>query len=144
MNSVVFSSRNFFKNAVLEEDSNSHKLICEFDLKKDISIHDIRVRLMENDGVDLYNIEYVVDGDVDKTYYGYTIIESIEQIDTIDEGYDRCRLTLRYPDLNELIPILFKSLVNLNIDGESINANIGGIYAQVTSDLRVLMMDSLK
>lgn len=143
MDSIVFSSKNFFKNAVVLENQDLHTLTCEFDINKDISIHDINSRLMQNDGVDLYNVEYVVDGDVNKTYYGYTIIDSIEQIDTITEGYVRCRVVLRYPTLNELIPMIFKSLVKLNTDGETTNADMGGMYAQVTSDLRVLIMESL-
>lgn len=144
MNSVVFSSKFFFKNAILSENLESHKLICEFDLKENMSIHDITSRLMENDGTDLYSIEYIIDGEVNKVYYGYIVIDSVEQIDTINEDCVRCKLILRYPVLDELIPILFRSLVSLNIDGESTNANIGGVYAQVTSDLRILMMDSLK
>ena len=142
MNSIMFSSNIFFKNATIEEDSSSHKLTCEFDVDKSMSIHDINRKLSERGNIDLCGIQYIVDGYEEKRFYGYTKIDSIQQIDSITDGYDRCRLILCYPPIDEFIPFVCKVLSDLRDFNESTSASINSVYAQSTSDIRLLLMNS--
>ena len=142
MNSVMFSSNIFFKNATIEEDSSNHKLVCEFDVDKTISIHDINLKLSERGNIDLCGIQYIVDGYEEKRFYGYTKIESIQQVDSITDGYDRCKLTLCYPTIDEFIPFVCKVISELKDSNELTAASVNSVYAQSTSDIRLLLMNS--
>lgn len=144
MNSIMFSTNIFFKNATIDENSSEHKLVCEFDIDKSTSIHDIKLKLSERGNIDLCGIEYIVDGYTNKKFYGYTRIESVEQVDSVTDGYDRCKLVLGYPTMDEFIPLMCKILSEMRDSNDSINASINSVYAQSTSDIRLLMMNSLK